>query len=414
MKSFGHIAVSVGAAALFAGCGGAQPMDATHAIPQTRTIAPPANTAYHAGASFPYQVLYGFPGGADSGAYPQAGLINVGGTLYGTTTYGGSGCGGSHCGTVYSVSTSATETLLYSFTSDPDGAYPYAGLVNLNGTLYGTTYFGGSGCGSSGCGTVYSVTTSGTERVLHSFANNPDGAFPSANLIAVKGTLYGTTTGGGAYGGGTFFSITTSGTEHVLYSFGNGSDGQAPYAGLIAVNRTLYGTTEFGGLFKDGTVFSMKTSGKEKVLYDFRGAPDGEFPVASLVNVDGTLYGTTSQGGVFFSYPYDPGGTVFTVTTGGTENVLYSFGHGSDGQLPYAGLLKVKRKLYGTTDSGGKYGFGTIFSITIAGRERMVHNFAWGSKDGANPLASLTDLNGTLYGTTQNGPGHDVGAVFAF
>ena len=47
---------------------------------------------------------------------------------------------------------------------------PMAGLINFNGTLYGTTMSGGANCSSSGgCGTVFTITTSGAETVLYSF-----------------------------------------------------------------------------------------------------------------------------------------------------------------------------------------------------------------------------------------------------
>jgi uncharacterized repeat protein (TIGR03803 family) len=69
-------------------------------------------------------------------------------------------------------------------------------------------------------------------------------------LLEVNGTLYGTTWVGGTYGLGTVFSMTTSGKEHVLHSF-NGSDGAHPETDLIDVNGTLYGTTHVGG-FKWG------------------------------------------------------------------------------------------------------------------------------------------------------------------
>ena len=45
------------------------------------------------------------------------------------------------------------------------------------------------------------------ETVLHSFAGAPDGAYPDASLIDVKGTLYGTTDSGGSYGDGTVFAL---------------------------------------------------------------------------------------------------------------------------------------------------------------------------------------------------------------
>ena len=81
------------------------------------------------------------------------------------------------------------------------------------------------------------------------------------------GTLYGTTTQGGGVGsscggssdsGGTVFSVTPSGTEKVLHTFdGNGTDGLTPRASLIDVNGTLYGTTAHGGTHGDGTVFAL-------------------------------------------------------------------------------------------------------------------------------------------------------------
>ena len=56
-------------------------------------------------------------------------------------------------GTVFSLSKSGVEKVMHSFSGAPDGALPYAGLINVKGTLYGTTWAGGSGCGSLGCGT---------------------------------------------------------------------------------------------------------------------------------------------------------------------------------------------------------------------------------------------------------------------
>ena len=80
---------------------------------------------------------------------------------------------------------------------------PVASLLDVNGTLYGTTEWGGSGgcrgpSGDSGCGTVFTIMTSGKETVLHNFGGGSrDGALPQAGLININGTLYGTTTGGG-------------------------------------------------------------------------------------------------------------------------------------------------------------------------------------------------------------------------
>jgi uncharacterized repeat protein (TIGR03803 family) len=68
-----------------------------------------------------------------------------------------------------------------------------------------------------------------------------------STLVAIKKTLYGTTYSGGENFDGTVFSITTSGKEKVLHSFGHGSDGYFPLTPLLAVKKTLYGTTTEGG-----------------------------------------------------------------------------------------------------------------------------------------------------------------------
>jgi uncharacterized repeat protein (TIGR03803 family) len=323
-------------------------------------------------------VLYSFKDGSGDGEEPMAGLLNVKGTLYGTTEYGGD----NGDGTVFLITTAGTETVLHSF-NRKKGSHPQAGLINVGGTLYGTTAEGGSGlCRNRvnrvvGCGTVFSMTMSGVETVLRSFAGGSgDGAYPYAGLINFKGTLYSTTNEGGANCGasggcGTVFKITTDGVESVLYSFKGDPDGEHPFAGLINVNGTLYGTTLAGGTYCEsssaigcGTVFAITTYGAETVLHSFGiGSGDGTYPDAGLLNVKDTLYGTTDSGG---AYVYD--GTVFKITTAGVESVVHSFKGDPDGGLPFAGLINVNGTLYGTTGYGGSgscdIGCGTVFSLS--------------------------------------------------
>jgi uncharacterized repeat protein (TIGR03803 family) len=244
-------------------------------------------------------------------------LIDVNGTLYGTTSAGGSG----DDGTVFSVRTTGKFHVLHRFSHGTDGSNPAAGLIDVKGTLYGTTSLGGSHRTGYyfGFGTVFSIATDGTEQVLHSFGHGSDGRHPEASLLDVNGTLYGTTYAGGAGSGcsdgcGTVFSVSTSGKESVLHRFGDGSDGAFPVAGLVDVKGTLYGTTEYGGTDGEGTVFSISTSGTEKILHNFVES-DGEIPRASPINVNGTLYGTTWEGGKYGA------GTVFSISTSGAENV---------------------------------------------------------------------------------------------
>jgi uncharacterized repeat protein (TIGR03803 family) len=201
-------------------------------------------------------VLYSFAGQPD-GASPRSGLVVVNGTLYGTTEYGGSGACPNYnpagCGTVFSITTTGQEEVTYSFgQAGSDGTRPLASLVNAAGMLYGTTWSGGA----NGDGTVYQITLTGQESVIYSFAGTPDGANPFAGLTYFKGTLYGTTSSGGVGGTGcppsdngcgTVFSMTASGVESVLYSFQGNADGESPEAGLATFSGNLYGSAAEGG-----------------------------------------------------------------------------------------------------------------------------------------------------------------------
>ena len=354
-----------------------------------------------------YDILHEFGNSPGDGKNPVAGLINVRGILYGTTL-----TGGSHLyGTVFSITKSGQETVLHSFGARGDGINPMAGLLNVNGTLYGSTALGGAKHG----GTVFSITQTGAEKVVYSFDSSnrihrqPDGSNPEAGLINVNGTLYGTTIAGGSHKCdtddycGTVFSLTTDGQHKVLHNFGaTNYDGQNPDAALVNVNGMLYGTTYWGGGGDHGTVFSITTAGKYHLLYSFgTNENDGGNPMSDLIDVQGTLYGTASGGG--------SGGAVFSVTADGTEKTIHNF-EGRDGSGPLAGLIDVKGVLYGTTAMGGVKNDGTVFSVTTSGEEHVLHSFRAGG--GENPQAGLLEVGGTLYGTTYGARQTTHGNVF--
>ena len=252
--------------------------------------------------------------------------------------------------TVTGIAAAGTKrfSVLYWFcrqTNCTDGADPFGSLVaDSAGDLYGTTGYGGGSMNCyEGCGTVFRLAPDGTETVLYAFctmdASCPDGDYPASPLIRDSaGNLYGTTALGGTGGdGGTIFKLAPDGTETVLYSFCSRSgcaDGWTPSGGLIMDGRgNLYGTTAGGGTGNGGTVFELTRGGKEKVLYSFcsqTGCTDGSDPNGGVVtDRDGNLYGTTMGGGANSGYcsAYSNGicGTVFKVTPAGTETVLYSF-----------------------------------------------------------------------------------------
>jgi uncharacterized repeat protein (TIGR03803 family) len=389
---------------LLAGCGGGSQPPLETPVQATTSQQMLGRQAYH--------ILHPFGRSPNDGTQPVAGLIDVGGKLYGTTATGGSNGGGA----VFSITTGGKEVVLHSFggSQQGDGKNPFARLVYINGMLYGTTVTGGA----YGAGTVFSISLGGKEKLLHSFDFNDSdpqggGYYPQSGLTYDNGKLYGTTVQGGiyvckgnAYFCGTVYSITTSGNFHVLYNFGKkANDGANSVAALLNVDGLLYGTTTLGGKYNQGTVFSITTSGTERTVYDFgTNLNDGSSPTSAVIDVQGKLYGTTSEGGSAGR------GTVFAVTPQGTESVLFGF-DGSNGSEPNADLKNVRGLLYGTTTLGGTQNSGTIFRITNTGAQKVLHSFGEGT--GTQPRAGLAAISHTLYGTTLGDGPKSLGNVYS-
>jgi uncharacterized repeat protein (TIGR03803 family) len=183
------------------------------------------------------------------GTEPEAALTSVDGALYGTTYEGGTY---GH-GTVYEIMKSGGYRVLYSFgAGSGDGGGPSAPLIYVNGTFYGTTEYGGT---RGNAGTVYAISTSGAEHVVYRFQGK-SGEEPAGGLLYIHGLLFGTTSTGGSYQAGTLFKLTTSGEETVIHSFNN-TDGEHPGCTLVEVNGALYGTTTGGGSHGGGTIFRV-------------------------------------------------------------------------------------------------------------------------------------------------------------
>src|SRR5206468_8407964 len=141
------------------------------------------------------------------------------------------------------------------------------------------------------------------------------------------------------------------------------SDGLKPVGALVqGADGNFYGTTQNGGSGNRGTVFKITTTGTTTILHSFSGRADGFEPLAALVQApDGTFFGTVSLGGA-------PGaGGIFTISSGGTFNVLHTFVGSADGIVPQAGVILANDgNLYGTTVGGGESGAGTVYKITLA------------------------------------------------
>jgi uncharacterized repeat protein (TIGR03803 family) len=382
-----------------------------------------------------FTVLHSFRGGADGQAPGNGSLIlDAKGNLYGATLLGGGGPCDGGCGTVFKLAPTGKVTVLYAFTgTNGDGKYPNGPLVrDRAGNFYGTTYGGGTSgtaCSGYGCGTVFMLDAAGHETVLYSFSGGVDGATPEMGLVRdAAGNLYGTTHLGGAYNWGTVFKVDPSGNETVLHSFnGLTGDGGDAFAGLILDSAgNMYSTTQGGGNVNSnclpglemgcGTVFTITTAGTESVLYAFNGYKDGNTPFGGVIRDNqGNLYGTSQP------RPTPTGwGTIFKLHPSGQLNVLHTFS-GADGADPLAGVIADSSgNLYGTTSAGGTGsctyyvggGCGTVFELSPTGKFTVLYNFTGGA-DGANPSAALVkDAKGNLYGTASYSGTYNEGTVF--
>ena len=364
-----------------------------------------------------FTVIHNFTGGSD-GANPLGGFFIAGAELYGTASSGGS----SGVGVVFRLNTNGEETVLHEFSGGTDGANPQGRLVmDKAGNFYGTTNTGGV----SNAGTVFKVTRKGVETVLYSFTGKPDGANPVAGLAIDKaGNLYGTTTAGGASGNGTVFKLAvpteTGGewAEQVLYSFAAGTDGNTPIGGVtFDASGNLYGTTSAGGTDGDGTVFELTPSTPrwtENILHNFQLGSDGGVPYAGLVLEGETLYGATTEGG---EGGQNGGGTLFKLTNANgawTFNELYGLsGWGISGS--YRNLLMVGGKIYATTHCDGQNNAGTVYELSLSGGSwnyTPLYVFTGGG-DGLYSISSLVaDNKGNLYGVTLYGGANGSGVAF--
>lgn len=374
-------------------------------------------------------VLHVFQGAPNDGIEPAGGVVfDAQGNLYGATTYGGNGgvlCIGGSCGTVYQLIPPAkqgrawTENILYNFTgvTHQDGQLPSGGpIIDAGGNLYGVTAYGGTGgCvvvgGLAGCGTVYEV------------------APPSAP--------------GGEW------------TKTTIYSFQGGADGYLPIGNLTFDSAgNLYGATSYGGGFGScnapfyqncGTVFELNPPKvkdgvwTERVLYAFKGyagdvsadgGGDGANPNGGLViDRKGNIYGTTAIGGFLGGCVAAIGkgcGTLFELRRSSSqgvwiETILHRFtNYPDDGAGPLGGVVAdAKGNLYGSTEGGGAHQLGAIFLVTApaspdeAWSESVL--FSMGLPPGGDtPMAGFTLKDGSLFGAMSGGGDYFAGTILRF
>ena len=238
--------------------------------------------------------------------------------MYGTTEGGGD----HGSGVLYKLSTDGSGfQVLHQFagyqgqqTSGPQGEL----LLGQDGFIYGTQFGGGK----YDQGTIFRISKTGSGfEVLYNFlgvnqpGNSTDGADPEGRLAqGADGTIYGTTTFGGTPSGyGTAWSLKLTDGKWVykqLRRFAAGSnfnDANLPHAGLVIdTNGVLYGAGAGGGVYQSGAVYQLTPPAKAdgewgyKTLYSFKGRnTNGDTPYGPLLLHDHLLFGANVAGGDF-------------------------------------------------------------------------------------------------------------------
>lgn len=310
-------------------------------------------TIYRTKTSGEFEVVHAFKSGKQSGCGPSGGLQRArDGRFYGVTTDGGLYRGG----TIYAVSTEGKVTLLHSFAAEfAEGREILdAPTEGPDGVLYGVAQYGGQ----YQSGTAYAITPAGEFRLLHHFGADDFGPlFPASSLtLGPDGLFYGVATGGGANRRGAIFTMTTAGAVRLLHSFELNSTWWPNIALLSNGDGMLYGATIAGGQHGHGGVFSISSDGRFEELASFD-ERTGYIPGGPLVlTPGGRLYGAAAVAGKFGH------GTVFSVPrTGGKIAVHHNCRRAKRGladcSRPMSGLLVGQDGLlYGSSEDGGGKG----------------------------------------------------------
>jgi uncharacterized repeat protein (TIGR03803 family) len=188
--------------------------------------------------------------------------------------------------------------------------------------------------------------------------------------------------------------------------FTGGADGRLANNLSQGTNGVLYGTTYAGGTV-NGTVFTLTTNGTFNTLFTFRGTNGASPTAAPVQGPDGRFYGTTYRGGSIGA------GTVYAITAEGLLTTLHNFVGDTEGAWPSGPLaLGNDGQFYGTTSAGGPSDYGTVFRITPEGAFTNLYCFTGGT-DGKSPTGGLVQgTDGNFYGLTPSGGAAGKGNFF--
>jgi uncharacterized repeat protein (TIGR03803 family) len=347
-----------------------------------------------------------------SARYPSPGLtLDGAGNLFGTTP----STAGTDYGSVFEIAAGSTAATTLATFYGTGASNPLGGVaVDSSGNLYGTIDTGGF----NGWGEVFEVAAgSNTITRLASFNSPANGQKPNAGVtLDASGNLYGTTSQGAANGYGAVWEVAKGSSAITALVAFSGTNGSAPEAGLtLDGSGNLYGSTNGGGANAEGSVFEIGRASASITTLAAFAALTGSLPRAGLaVDAAGNLFGTTGGGVPASVGPSgDPNGSVFEIAAGSTTLTTLVVFNGANGANPNAVLtLDTAGNVYGTTDDGGDYGDGTVFTIAH-GSSALTTIVSFTGANGAYPITPLTlDSSGNLYGTTSSGGVYGYGEIF--
>jgi uncharacterized repeat protein (TIGR03803 family) len=246
-------------------------------------------------------VLHKFAGGTSDGCAPFQGLVrDTAGNFYGTTIF----CGAHNQGTIFKIDSAGNETILHNFAGGSHAGNGDGHLaMDKAGNLYGLAAGSQVNCNND-CGMLYELSAKGKFTILHRFAGGTtDGCYPEGSVVRDKaGNLYGTTVECGSNNYGTIWKVSNTGTETIVHNFAGGADGCYPWAGVARDSKAnLFGVTYGCGAGSGGTLYELSAKGRLILLHSFAGT-DGVNPVGEVLRTaKGVMYGTASSGG------YGPG-----------------------------------------------------------------------------------------------------------
>jgi uncharacterized repeat protein (TIGR03803 family) len=350
--------------------------------------------------------IHNFSGGSN-GENPGGGLVlGNDNLLYGMSQGGGS----NNAGIIFSLNPNNNAFIKkYNFNSSISGATPYGSLYKgTDNYLYGMNSKGGQF--NNGVLFQYSNSTN-TLAKKHDFGFVGNGFSPAGDMVMTgKDTLYGLTTYGGAQSGGVIFELNLN-NGNVKNKFDlSFYYGVYPVNGFcLAPNNMLYATATEGGVSNKGTFFEYNKKLNTIVRYPINDI-NGNYPNSKISeSSNGKLYGMTYKGGDYdkgIVFEFDP---VLKVL----KSVL-SFDGSNKGSYPESDFIERNGTMYGLTTKGGSYDLGVLFAFNPVTYEyQKLFEFS-GAVNGSNPVTSLTEVDGFLYGICQKGGANDNGVLFKY